>query len=219
MKKKHETSESYLEEVTLNLQRDVFEVEGRQVSYLGKPLCQLTENGGITFKPDDVKGKLRESVKNRAMEIIRNTYEYMRQMELAPFLKADGLEEKFKLLAEFNGVVFAGQHSKYGVQFVTWDRTYDQKGVTQGHYFSDNYAEAKRDFVIRSGLVERERLFTDQQLKTIGCGCTTILNDSYSLSQEQEACLQEVQKQIHEVFPEASAERYQQDLEYPVQTM
>ena len=71
MKKKNETSESYLEEVTLNLQRDVFEVEGSQVSYLGKPLCQLTENGGITFKPDDVKGKLRESVKNRAMEIIR----------------------------------------------------------------------------------------------------------------------------------------------------
>ena len=141
MKKKNETSESYLEEVTLNLQRDVFEVEGSQVSYLGKPLCQLTENGGITFKPDDVKGKLRESVKNRAMEIIRNTNEYMRQMELAPFLKADGLEEKFKLLAEFNGVVFAGQHSKYGVQFVTWDRTYDQKGVTQGHYFSDNYAQ------------------------------------------------------------------------------
>ncbi len=103
----------YLNEVTLNLVRDVFEVEGSQVRYLGKPLCQLTESGGITFKLDDVKGKLRESVKNRAMDIVRTTGEYMRLMESAPFLKADGLEEKFKLLAEFNGVVLAGQHSKY----------------------------------------------------------------------------------------------------------
>ena len=219
MKKKNETSESYLEEVTLNLQRDVFEVDGNQVSYLGKPLCQLTESGGITFKPDDVKGKLRESVKNRALEIIRNTNEYMRQMELAPFLEADGLEEKFKLLAEFNGVVFAAQHSKYGVQFVTWDRTYDQKGVTQGHYFSGNYAEAKRDFVVRSGLVERERLFTDQQMKAIGSSCRTILDDGYCLSNEQEVCLQEVEKQICDAFPEASSERYQQEMDFPAQTM
>ena len=92
MKKKNETSESYLEEVTLNLQRDVFEVEGRQVSYLGKPLCQLTENGGITFKPDDVKGKLRESVKNRAMEIIRNTNDYyeMQQFQALCFAEEIG---------------------------------------------------------------------------------------------------------------------------------
>ena len=219
MKKENKSSESYLEEVTLNLQRDVFEVDGRQVSYLGKPLCRLTESGGITFIPDDVKGKLRESVKNRAMEIIRNTYEYMRQMELAPFLKADGLEENFKLLAEFNGIVFAGQHSKYGAQFVTWDRTYDQKGVTQGHYFGGSYAEAKEDFATRSGLVQRERLFTEQQMEAIGCGCRTILDEGYSLSQEQEACLQQVEEQIRNACPEARVERYQQDLEFPVQTM
>ena len=33
MQKKNKTSESYLEEVALNLQRDAFEVEGRQVTY------------------------------------------------------------------------------------------------------------------------------------------------------------------------------------------
>lgn len=87
MKKKNEFSETYLEEVAFNLQRDVFEVDGRQVNYLGKPFCQLSDSGGITFKLDDVKGKLRSTVKDRAMDIVRMTNEYMRLMELAPFLK------------------------------------------------------------------------------------------------------------------------------------
>ena len=31
----------------------------------------------------------------------------------------------------------------YGVQFVTWSRTFDRTGVTQGHYFGNCYQEAK----------------------------------------------------------------------------
>ena len=41
-------------------------------------------------------------------EIVRTTAEYMRQMEMAPFLKADGLEDGYKVLADFNGTVLAG---------------------------------------------------------------------------------------------------------------
>ena len=41
----------------------------------------------------------------------------MTLIEQAPDLKADGLGENYKLLAEFNGAVLAGHPGRYGVEF------------------------------------------------------------------------------------------------------
>ena len=75
-------------------------------------------------------------------------------------MKADGLEDGYKVLVDFNGTVLAGVQSKYGVHFVTWDWAYGHTGVCHGHYFMENYAGAKQDFVIRSGLIQKEQLFS-----------------------------------------------------------
>ena len=124
----------------------------------GSPLCEVTESGGITYRNEDIDEPERIAAKDKVYEIVRVTAEYMRQMETAPFLKADGLEDGYKVLADFNGIVLAGIQSKYGVQFVTWDWSFDRKGVSHGHYYtglysSGNYDAAKRDFAVRSGLI------------------------------------------------------------------
>lgn len=81
-------------------------------------------------------------------------------MNAAPFLTASGLEGDFRLLAEFNGTVLAGHPTRHGVQFVTWQRDHDGSGLCYGHYFSpQDYAAAKQDFDVRSGLVRRGALF------------------------------------------------------------
>ena len=64
------------------------------------------------------------------IDITKAAAEYMRQMEAAPFLKANGLSGEFKLLADFNGSVLAGQETSHGVQMVTWDWAYNKTGVT-----------------------------------------------------------------------------------------
>jgi len=43
-----------------------------------------------------------------------------------PFLKADGLEDGYKVLADFNGTVLAGVRSKHGVQ---WRRSKKTPGI------------------------------------------------------------------------------------------
>ena len=68
--------------------------------------------------------------KRQVYSIVRAVAEYMYQMERAPILKVDGLEDSYKVLADFNSVVLAGCPSKYGTQFVTWDRDFDHKGVS-----------------------------------------------------------------------------------------
>ena len=119
------------------------------------------------YRNEDIDEPERIAAKDKVYEIVRTTAEYMRQMEMAPFLKADGLEDGYKVLADFNGTVLAGVQSKHGVHFVTWDWAYGHTGVCHGHYFMENYAGAKQDFAIRSGLIQKERLFTPEQMTEI----------------------------------------------------
>ena len=134
----------YLREAAIVLAREGFQTGKTDTGKLrvlldGSPLCEVTENGGITYRNEDINEPERVAAKDMVYEIVRNTAEYMRQMETAPFLKADGLEDGYKVLADFNGTVLAGVQSKHGVQFVTWDWDYDRTGVVHGHYFMENY--------------------------------------------------------------------------------
>ena len=84
----------------------------------------MTESGGIAYRNKDIDEPERIAAKDKVYEIVRTTAEYMRQMATAPALKADGLENGYKVRADFNGTVLAGVQSKHGVHFVTWDWAY-----------------------------------------------------------------------------------------------
>ena len=64
-----------------------------------------------------------------------------------------------------------------------WD--FGRQGVHAGHYFMENYEAAKKDFSIRAGLVESQRLFSDEQLAVIKNACEFALEDDATLSYEQ----------------------------------
>ena len=175
-----EEKNRYLRETAIVLAREGFHTDRTHIGRLrvlldGAPLCEVTENGGITYRNEDIDEPERLDAKDKVYEIVRITAEYMRQMETAPFLKADGLEDGYKVLADFNGIVLAGIQSKYGIQFVTWDWSFDRKGVCHGHYYtglysSGNYDAAKRDFAVRSGLIPERQLFQETQLIEIYLG-------------------------------------------------
>ena len=71
----------------------------------------------------------RQRVEPRDEDIAARTLEYMTAMETAPQPEASGLEGDYRILADFNGTILAGTHSKHGVQFITWDRDYDRTDV------------------------------------------------------------------------------------------
>ena len=178
----------------------------------GAPLCEVTESGGIAYRNKDIDEPERIAAKDKVYEIVRNTAEYMRQMETAPVLKADGLEDGYKVLADFNGTVLAGVQSKHGVHFVTWDWAYGHTGVCHGHYFMENYAGAKQDFAIRSGLIQKERLFTPEQMTEIyRCCADSVDGDFFELTGEQEKMIRSVQQQIEECVPDLDERIRQQE--------
>ena len=189
----------YLAEVKGRLRREGFTTETSEeaivtVSAAGHPLCQINGSGGI--RREELEGGL-EYACDQAVTIARSTAEYMRLMESAPVLKADGLTGAYRLLAEFNDVVLAGHErdSAYGVEFITWERTYDRAGVWQGHYYENNYSGARQDFAVRSGLLDQDRLFTNEQLVEVYRCIHETLDSEYTITDSrreilQNACIQ-----------------------------
>ena len=166
----------------------------------------------IQHRREDADTPHAEAALYRVEDIAAKTLEYMTAMEAAPQLKADGLEDGYKVLADFNGTVLAGVQSKHGVHFVTWDWAYGHTGVCHGHYFMENYAEAKQDFAIRSGLIQKERLFTPEQMTEIyRCCADSVDGDFFELTGEQEKMIRSVQQQIEECVPDLDERIRQQE--------
>ena len=138
--------------------------------------------------------------------------EYMAIIETAPSLKADGLEDGYKVLADFNGTVLAGVQSGHGVHFVTWDWDYGHTGVCHGHYFMEDYAGAKQDFAVRSGLIQKVQLFSPEQLTEIyRCCADSVDGDFFELTEEQEKVIRSAQQQIEECVPDLDERIRQQE--------
>ena len=138
--RKTEQQLRYLEEVCTYLHRAGFETQPLEDSQLpvywnGAQLCCITGKGSVFYRREDVGTPQTEEALRQAEDIAARTREYMLTMETAPQLKASGLEGDYRILADFNGTVLAGTHSKHGVQFVTWDWDYDRTGLSHGHYF------------------------------------------------------------------------------------
>ncbi len=165
-------------------------------------ICKVTENGGVRYDGGINKDLELTRLKDKIYQISAMTAEYMRLMETAPALQVESLEDRYKVLADFNGAVLAAQQTDRGVQFVTWEWDFDRKGVSHGHYFGNNYAGCKQDFAVRSGLVEKHRLFADEQLIEIYRCCADTLEAGFDLTYQQEKCIKDIKEQIECVVPD-----------------
>ena len=129
------------------------------VSWNEKPLCSVDRDGIIRFRPADITGAEVDRQLRTVTQTAAQVKEYMRIFERAPALKAVGLDDTYKVLADFGDAVLAGRSCKTGAKFVTWEWDFDRKGVHAGHYFMENYEAAKLDFAARAGLINEQRLF------------------------------------------------------------
>ena len=179
------------------------------VKWNEKPLCSVDRDGIARFRPADITGPEVDKELRTAIQTVGQIKEYMRIFERAPALKATGLDDTYKVLADFGDAVLAGRYCKTGAKFVTWEWDFDRQGIHAGHYFMENYEAAKQDFAVRAGLVESQRLFSDEQLAVIRNACEFALEDDATLSYAEEKQLQSVQEQIELLLPQQEQEQEQ----------
>ena len=157
-----------------------------RVKWNGQPLCSVDRDGIVRFRPADITGSEVDRKLRTVTQVAAQVKEYMQIFDRAPALKAVGLDDTYKVLADFGDAVLAGQLGKKGAKFVSWEWDFDRQGVHSGHYFMENYEAAKQDFAVRAGLVESQRLFSDEQLAVIRNACAFALEDDATLSYAEE---------------------------------
>ena len=167
-----------------------------------KPLCSVDRDGIVRFRPADITGPEVDRQLRTVTQTAAQVKEYMQIFDRAPALKVVGLDDTYKVLADFGDAVLAEQFGKTGARFVTWEWDFDRKGVHAGHYHMENYEAAKLDFAVRAGLINEQRLFSDEQLAAIRNSCAFALEDDATLSYAEEKQLQSVQEQIELLLPQ-----------------
>ena len=172
-----------------------------------KPLCSVDRDGIVRFRPADITGPEVDRQLRTVTQTAAQVKEYMQIFDRAPALKVVGLDDTYKVLADFGDAVLAGQLGKKGARFVTWEWDFDRQGVHAGHYFMENYEAAKLDFAARAGLINEQRLFSDEQLAVIRNACAFALEDDATLSYAEEKQLQSVQEQIELLLPQQTQEQ------------
>ena len=178
------------------------------VKWNEKPLCSVDRDGIVRFRPTDITGPEVDRQLRTVIQAAGQVKEYMQIFDRAPALKAVGLDDTYKVLADFGDAVLAGRSCKTGAKFVTWSWDFDRKGVHAGHYHMENYEAAKLDFAVRASLVNEQRLFSDEQLAVIRDACEFALEDDATLSYAEEKQLQSVQEQIEQLLPQQEQEQH-----------
>ncbi len=168
----------------------------------GKPACHVGATSQMYVAPGDLRTPEANELYHKTAPIAEMVKEYMTAMEKSPPLKASALDKDFQLLAEFNGAVLAGRETEFGYMFATWRRDYNGAGVFSGEYFLDGYTAAKQDFAIRTGLIEKQRLFSDVQLLDIYQSINDTFEAGYELTQNDERQLSSIQNQIETLLPD-----------------
>lgn len=180
------------------------------INYDGSELLSLRADGFIYFDKHNI---IREQRNNKFFEIknlIDSVTKYIRLYEQAPQMEAQNVKE-YRRLATYNGIVMAGmEDDRFGFKFTTWNESLDRKFVSDGDY-SQNFGYVEEVFATRSGLVNQERLFNDQQLSLLNyCLNFTIGNDQ-NLTYEQERDISDLIDQITRLLPPDSIEEETED--------
>ena len=196
----------FLEETAIRLLQNGFTVEPIEDHHLpvcwekGR-LCRISGKGSVYYRREDTDTPQAENALFCIEDIAAKTLEYMTAMETAPRLKATDLTGDYRILADFGDAVLAGHPTERGVQFVTWEWDFNREGVHHGHYFQDDYDAAKRDFTVRSGLVQKDALFEPEQLAEIYHALSFVREQDESLSFGRDQELKEPMEQVGGLLP------------------
>lgn len=163
------------------------------------PFCAVSPFGTVFRRACDTDFPEDYHDVQRIADVVR---EYVRGMDTAQPIKAEGLNDPYKILCKMNGTVLAGMETqRHGYVFTTWSCSEDVTALYNGHYHMENYTAAKEDFAVRSGLIAENHLFTNEQLKKIQDSVKYCMNENGYLTDRQYDDLGAIVEQIEQILP------------------
>jgi hypothetical protein len=178
------------------------------VTMNGRTVCQVSAAGDVYLRSENIDSPVMNEAYDLTRSMADSAHEYVTALESAPLLKAMSvdIEDGYRRLCDYNGYVLAGMElpQNMGYQFVTWQYSYDRKGVGLGHYFMNDYNGVKEDFATRAGLVPENKLFNKEQLHAIYEALDFSRGNNSALTFDQDEVLKKIQHQIENAAPDVA---------------
>ena len=161
-----------------------------------RPVLYVSPASDVFLLPDGSQNEEASELYHQVAVTADEVYGYVEAMEKALPLRASGLHEDFRLLADFGGAVLAGQErgNGLGYQFVTWVWAYERQGVCHGHYYEDDFQSAKQDFAVRSGLISKAQLFSPEELTELYRATNFLLEEGPEPEEKPLKAIQEAEQ-------------------------
>lgn len=136
------------------------------ILYEDAMLCSLHGDGLMAYRSEYHIGNNR---RNKYYTVCRERDmidEYLNAYETTPQIEAEG-GRNYRKLAEYNQIVLAAKDCEnHGFMFTTWRQSADRRSLNGGDY-SRCYDFAKQSFAIRSGLIDKNRIFSDEEAESL----------------------------------------------------
>lgn len=162
-------------------------------------ICRFEKTGAMRFWRESPYVAERNEL-HRLLLDLKNRYDLY--LSARP-LECEGVRD-FRLISEFgNHLLAAKQSADNEIRFVTWRYDYDRTGVTLGHYYETNYEGALKDFTVRSGLINENRLFTEKEMTVLYQSCIFRGRYDDDLTFESEQELHTVIEKLEDNLPPA----------------
>lgn len=170
----------------------------------GQPALFVTPRNEVFLLPEMSGSEEANDLYHEVAQAADEVFSYVEAVQTAPLLHVSGLSEEFHQLADFGGAVLAGRQrgNGFGYQFVTWIWDYGRTGLSHGHYYEGDYNAAKQDFAVRSGLISKAQLFSEEELTELYRATGYQLENDPEIHREQFEALQAVRAKIEYAVPD-----------------
>ena len=162
-------------------------------------ICSVLPGGEVHYKE---RSKDVDAITNFISENYRN-YILCEHLPGMPFEEVKNYKKFYEV---DNSVLAARMMPNDKIEYVTWEYGYDRKGVMWGHYFGETFAAAKQDFAVRAGLIDRQKLFSNEQLVTMHDACVFCVMNDMDLTCKGEQELHSVIRTFEELYPPLAEE-------------
>ena len=144
---------------------------------------KIYEDGSIHFGSE-----YDHLVRDEIEPAVKRVYEQAAAWERSPAAPFKDLSN-YRILNEYNNIVLAARDDSalnygHGLHFTTWEYGYNREGFLYGHYTTD-YEDAKEDFAVRCGLINRYKMFSETELKLMRQGLVYLGANYPDLTTEQ----------------------------------
>lgn len=157
-------------------------------------ICSVMPGGEVHYKE-------RSEDADAVVKFIEDNFRNYVWCEYLPHLPFEGVSDYTKFYEAENAILAAKVMPNDKIEYVTWEYDYDRKGVLWGHYFGESFTAAKQDFAIRAGLIDRQKLFSSEQLAVLHSACVYRAVNDMDISFDDEKLLRDEIEHLEELSP------------------